>query len=106
MTSKTLFLKLGLDAVVAVALLDQLGPVLSPLLVGIGIALGNVIILLLTHYTKEFKKWVKHHAEKLKAHTNDDLDKLIDKAVDKMDEAVDDALEHVAGEIRKKTGGK
>ena len=106
MTSKTLFIKLGLDAVVAVALIDQLGPVLSPLLVGIGIALGNVLILLITHYTKKFKAWVKHHAEKLKKYTSDDVDKIIDQAVDKLDDTVDEAVEHIAGEIRKKTGGK
>jgi class 3 adenylate cyclase len=106
MTSKTIFIKLGLDTVVAVTLLDQLGAVLSPLLVGVGIALGNVIILLITHYAKKFKVWLREHAEKLKKYTGDDVDKLIDDAVDKMDDVVDEAIDHVAGEIRKKTGGK
>lgn len=105
MTSKNMIVKLGLDTVVAVTVIDFLGPVISPILIGVGIAIGNVFILLMTHTAKKTKGWLRSQADELKKHTSDDIDKLIDSTMDKLDTIIDSAVDDVTDEINKKTGG-
>lgn len=104
MTKQVILSKIGADTLVSTVLYASYTEVLNPLLIGLGVAFGNALLIIINIMIKKLKKELHKKAERLKEHTPDIIDDLIDTLLLNKNQKIDEIEKDLKDKITKKIG--